>query len=203
MAASRKPRGRPRTFATEQLLPVLVEVFASKGYTGVALQDITELTGINRSSLYNTFGSKDELFKLVLQHYVEQRSSTVLVVLEHGTAGLSDIVDFVRDSIDHMTGPGRNVGCLLANTTADLDPENPLVGSLIDEFHTSLRDALSFPLRRSVELGEIDAAMIDVYSNAISLSIYAIVLAIRAQMPQPKLERQVALLVALIESWRI
>ena len=44
-------------------------LFWEKGYDATYISDLIETMGISRSTLYDSFGDKDELFKLVLKHY--------------------------------------------------------------------------------------------------------------------------------------
>lgn len=63
------PRGRPRAFDPDDALDRAMRVFWEKGYLGASLSDLTEAMGINRPSLYATFGNKEELYRKVLDRY--------------------------------------------------------------------------------------------------------------------------------------
>ena len=60
--------GRPRAFDTEQALEQAMKVFWRLGYEGASLSELTRAMGINSPSLYAAFGSKEGLFKAVLDH---------------------------------------------------------------------------------------------------------------------------------------
>src|ERR1700745_2118062 len=63
--------GRPRAFDTDVALERAMHVFWSKGYEGAALSDLTRAMRINRPSLYAAFGNKEQLFRKVLNRYME------------------------------------------------------------------------------------------------------------------------------------
>src|SRR5205823_11141215 len=65
------PRGRPRAFDPDAALDRAMHVFWAKGYEGASLSDLTRSMRINRPSLYAAFGNKEQLFRKVLDRYVD------------------------------------------------------------------------------------------------------------------------------------
>jgi AcrR family transcriptional regulator len=71
-----KPRtaaslGRPRAFDPDAALDRAMHVFWAKGYEGASLSNLTRAMRINRPSLYAAFGNKEQLFKKVLDRYMD------------------------------------------------------------------------------------------------------------------------------------
>src|SRR2546427_5399845 len=64
-------RGRPRAFDSDAVLERAMHVFWAKGYQGAALSALTRAMRINRPSLYAAFGNKEQLFRKVLDRYVD------------------------------------------------------------------------------------------------------------------------------------
>jgi TetR/AcrR family transcriptional repressor of nem operon len=62
---------RTKSFDVEDAVDRALGVFWEKGYAATSAQDLVDALGINRSSLYGTFGSKDELYQRALARYVE------------------------------------------------------------------------------------------------------------------------------------
>jgi AcrR family transcriptional regulator len=48
-----------------------MRVFWAKGYEGASLSDLTQAMRINRPSLYAAFGNKEQLFRKVLDRYMD------------------------------------------------------------------------------------------------------------------------------------
>lgn len=106
--------GRPRGFCVEETLDRAMTVFWRHGYEGASMSDLTSAMGINSPSLYACFGSKEGLFRAVLERYEERRKSFMESVLAAPTAAkaaesyLHGVADFAIDT------SGQNPpGCLL------------------------------------------------------------------------------------------
>ncbi len=106
--------GRPRGFCVEDTLDRAMTVFWRHGYEGASMSDLTAAMGINSPSLYACFGSKEGLFRAVLERYDERRKTFMESVLAAPTAAkvaetyLYGVADFAIDT------SGKNPpGCLL------------------------------------------------------------------------------------------
>src|ERR1700745_1218581 len=72
MKSETAPRlGRPRAFDPDAALDRAMHVFWAKGYEGASLSDLTRAMRINRPSLYAAFGNKEQLFRKVLDRYMD------------------------------------------------------------------------------------------------------------------------------------
>lgn len=106
--------GRPRTFCTEKALDSAMQVFWRKGYEGASMVDLTSAMGINSPSLYAAYGSKEGLFRAVLERYEARRDQFMSEVFAAATAKdvaslfLHGVADFAAD-----TGGQNPPGCLL------------------------------------------------------------------------------------------
>jgi AcrR family transcriptional regulator len=66
---ARKKPGPPKAFGIDAALRAAIIVFWQKGFDGASLTDLTEAMGINRPSLYGTFGDKQALYLRALDWY--------------------------------------------------------------------------------------------------------------------------------------
>jgi len=60
---------RTREFDEEKVLEAAMQLFWEKGYEATSLSDLTARMGIQRPSIYSTFGDKKELFEAALRRY--------------------------------------------------------------------------------------------------------------------------------------
>ena len=80
------PSGRTRQFDVDQALDRALEVFWARGYEGATLPELTGAMGINRPSLYATFGNKEQLFRKALDRYQTGPMSFLAEALRRPTA---------------------------------------------------------------------------------------------------------------------
>jgi AcrR family transcriptional regulator len=78
--------GRPRGFDIGEALDRAQAVFCSRGYDAASLSELTKAMGINSPSLYSAFGSKEGLFRAVLDRYGQQRVQYLEEALSAPTA---------------------------------------------------------------------------------------------------------------------
>jgi AcrR family transcriptional regulator len=110
--SAKNPRGRPRAFSVEEALDAAMLVFAEKGFEGASLTDLTVAMGINRNSMYATFGNKDALFRLAMEKFTQSGTKRILQILESDTA--RQAVDHVlRDCVARFTDPDGPGVCFL------------------------------------------------------------------------------------------
>ena len=114
--------GRPRGFDADQALDRALEVFWRQGYEGTALSDLTAAMGINRPSLYATFGNKEALFRKVLDRYADGPAGYAARALELPRA--RDVAEaLVYGAIELTTGPHTPRGCINVRTAQACGPD--------------------------------------------------------------------------------
>lgn len=103
--------GRPRAFDEDAAVDAAMRVFWEKGYEGTSLDDLTEAMGINRSSLYSTFGDKESLFRRAIARYQSGPLSFVARALAQPTAR-AVVGSLLRSSVKFLVDPSHPRGCL-------------------------------------------------------------------------------------------
>ena len=63
---------RPREFDELEALDQATKVFWTHGYNGTSLVDLTNAMGISKSSFYDTFGGKRDLYLKTLDYFTEK-----------------------------------------------------------------------------------------------------------------------------------
>lgn len=85
-APSGPRRGRPRQVPIEEqrerILVAAVEVFASEGFDGATSERIAEVSGVGRPSVYQLFGSKNDVFIAAVKWAIRRMFELTLRSLE-------------------------------------------------------------------------------------------------------------------------
>jgi AcrR family transcriptional regulator len=108
-----KPRGRPRSFDEAEALERATQVYWSKGYDGVTIDDLVEGMGVGRPSLYAIFGDKRALFLRVLKAYAEKKGARAANALLSPQTLRDSLVGFLKHAVESATEKGSARGCLL------------------------------------------------------------------------------------------
>lgn len=130
-------------FDPDAVLETVLRLFWRQGVATTGVQDVVTATGLNRSSLYATFGGKQQLFRAALRRYLDQRSRPAFRRLAEDGRGLPAVADFFDGLIQaRCVGEHARWGCLVSNVHAGAENGDPEVRVLLDRHHQELRDAM-------------------------------------------------------------
>ncbi|GLW68356.1 TetR family transcriptional regulator [Kitasatospora phosalacinea] len=160
-------------FDPDAALDAAMRLFWQRGTASTGVQDVVDATGLNRSSLYATFGSKQELYRATLERYVRSRSRLLLGPLEEDGGGLPAVREFFDRLIEtRCTGEFARWGCMVSNAHAGGENGDPEVGAVLDRQHRQLCAALRTALGSAQRQGQL-AAGTDPESAADVLALLA------------------------------
>lgn len=148
--------GRPRSFDIEQALEQAMKVFWRLGYEGASLSELTKAMGINSPSLYAAFGSKEGLFKAVLDHYEARRQRCLGDILAAPTAR-AVAERLVFGLVDLVTDPEVPPGCLLLQGGLSCGVGTQDVPQELARRRAALQQALEERFRRAQLEGDLKA----------------------------------------------
>ena len=108
-----RPRGRPRSFDEAGALEKATQVFWSKGYDGVTIDDLVAGMGVGRPSLYSIFGDKRTIFLRALKDYAEKKGALAAKALFTPPTLRDSLAGFLRHAVETATEKRSAPGCLL------------------------------------------------------------------------------------------
>jgi AcrR family transcriptional regulator len=148
------PPGRPRAFCEEDALNAAIRVFAEKGYEAASLSDLTDAMGINRVSMYATFGNKEALFRLAMDRFTRVGNQHLAACLSSGTAK-DGITRLLRDGVAQFTdarGPGV---CFVTQGPLSASDATEQTRQFVAQKRAGVETALRARFDKAVEEGEL------------------------------------------------
>ena len=110
-----------RTPARERLLAAADDLFYSEGVHVVGVDRIAERAGVTKATLYNTFGSKEDLVRAYLERHMHNRQESIGHIVAANTTPRGGIVAVFAELEDALTStPFR--GCRFIMATAEARP---------------------------------------------------------------------------------
>jgi len=194
---------RQKEFDLEAALDGAMTTFWTKGYTATSIEDLVTRMGIQRGSLYATFGNKRSLFLSALGRYQRVVTRELLAVLEAPGSGLAAIRRFFRLRVEGSLDRRRPPGCLVTNSAVELSPRDRGAAARVGGSLVTLEAAFLRALERARVQGEV-AANRDLRalarfltSSAQGLSVMA-----KARAERAVLEDVVEVVLAVLEGAR-
>lgn len=149
---------RHKDFDPDLALDKAMRLFWRRGYHATSIQDLVEATGVNRASLYATFGGKEDLFLAAVERYLAQVNRKRLAKMQANPSARAAIRGYFEDLIAFATGEGRRLGCMLTNSAIEFgDGEEPIGRRLFGLFD-EVEEQLTALIERGQAAGEIDPA---------------------------------------------
>ena len=147
--------GRTKSFDENEILNKALEVFWKKGFNATSVQDLVDHLGINRASIYDTWGDKQNLYLESLKRYRQQTSGWLLQQIRSEKSALQIIRDFLTGTIDQGLHDPEQLGCFLVNATTELANSNQDVRLIFNENKKTVEKVLNELIIEGQESGEI------------------------------------------------
>jgi TetR/AcrR family transcriptional regulator, transcriptional repressor for nem operon len=145
-----------KQFDRDEVLERAMVVFWRNGYQATSIQDLVEATGVNRGSLYPTFGDKRGFFLAVLEHYSERFGKPMMAELNDPNPRRA--IERMLESIIRRTrDPRWPRGCLYTNTSLECPGAGDAIGRKIAELLGQQESAIYQVLRHAQAEGSLDA----------------------------------------------
>ena len=148
---------RHKEFDREEVLERAMRLFWRQGYEASSVQALVEATGVNRASLYNSFGDKQGLFLAVLDHYQTSVGAGRLALLQAPGSPVAALRRFFDDLVAFSVTGGRRLGCLMTNSAVALAPRDRDCEARLRDNLARVEDAFYRLIRRAQAEGEVPA----------------------------------------------
>ncbi|MGL5081704.1 MAG: TetR/AcrR family transcriptional regulator [Microcoleaceae cyanobacterium] len=146
--------GRKLEFDREEALEKAMELFWSKGYSTVGLSELLQHMGIQRQSLYNTFGCKHALFLEAVQHYGQTVVCKIEGQLNQPGSPLENLNRVLKKAAADAACPQYR-GCFVANAMMELAPHDPEVAKVVRGLAQQIERAIAQTVERAMATQEL------------------------------------------------
>jgi TetR/AcrR family transcriptional regulator, transcriptional repressor for nem operon len=163
---------RPLSFDKQRVLNAATDLIWARGYNAASMADLVAATGLNKSSLYNSFGSKHDVLTGAISHYTAAQVRMLESLL--ATRGLRSGLRALLEDIIESNNDGR--GCLLVNCAAELAPRDRRIAKRVRAGLDGLASVLAARAARAQAEKEISR---DIDCGVLAQSLVAMISGLR------------------------
>jgi TetR/AcrR family transcriptional regulator, transcriptional repressor for nem operon len=124
---------RIKAFDETTMVEKATNLFQLKGYEATSMQELVDTLGISRSSLYDTFGDKHQLYCKTLHAYCNENVHHLVKQAETAEDPLQFIEHIFNNVIEQSKKDILKKGCYVVNTIVEFSDRNTDVKKIVDE----------------------------------------------------------------------
>lgn len=171
--------GRPRGFDKDEALARAMHLFWERGYEATSLTQLKASMGdISASSFFAAFGSKEALFRAVLDQYAQSYGQVTAPLHDSSLIARDAVKQVLEGSARMQTDPTHPLGCLVVLSLAFSSPENQHLQVLLATERQRNRNGLRACVKRAISRGELRA---DTDKTALATLLDAVLLGLTTQ----------------------
>ena len=173
--------GRPREFDRDKALGAALALFWEHGYEPTSLAQLKASMGnISAASFYAAFGSKEGLFREVVERYRSSYGQVTATLKDERLPPREAIELALMRSAEMQTDPSHPPGCLMILGANNCAPENQHIDSLLADERALNRKGIEDCIRRGIASGEL-APSVDVEALATAFHTFLLGIAMEAK----------------------
>ena len=181
-----------KQFDHDEALSNAMGAFWAHGYEATSMQDLVDCMGINRGSLYATFGDKRSLFLEALRRYdAVYREEWITQLVK--SMGPRAAIDAAFDAaIGAVLDAGSSDGCLLVNTALELSPHDEEISAIVDHGLAEMEAFFRDMVEQGQAAGEIPSHVVPVDAARGLLGLFIGLRVLSRSRPEASVLRSVA-----------
>jgi TetR/AcrR family transcriptional repressor of nem operon len=147
---------RPVEFDESKVLANAMEQFWKEGYEASSVQKLLDCTGINRGTLYNSFGDKDTFFKSCIDQYNANMANHINASLKNEKLGAWDAInEYFEQAVLSLSNKHRGMGCLLVNSLCESINYDKEMKKVVRASLAAIRKPLVLRLKEAQKKGKL------------------------------------------------
>lgn len=150
---------RTKEFNEEKALDKAIEIFWHKGYNGTSAQDLVNHLGLSRSSLYDTFGDKQQLFSKALKRYQNQGQESVKELLDNAEDSKQAFVQIFKQAVLESLEDRITLGCFMVNSSVELAMHDHEIAKIVNDNRHTMEEVFLNAVKKGQEKGQISTQL--------------------------------------------
>ena len=126
-----------------------MQVFWSKGYEATSLADLITAMNISKSSFYQTFENKHQLFQNCINYYHDRFISDLIDSLKKAKTGSTFIEDTFMSMAEKARPKSDRRGCLILNCVSEFAQKDPVISKIITKSIQQMTDVFLSAVKRA------------------------------------------------------
>ena len=147
---------RTKDFNEEEVLKKAVCLFWDKGYNGTSMQDLVDGLGISRSSLYDTFGDKHQLYLKALETYQQGYGQQLCALISKAPSAKAAIRELLELVAHDLLDDKQRKGCFVVNAGIEMASHDKEVNGMICQSEQQLEQAFLKVIQNGQQSGELE-----------------------------------------------
>ena len=141
---------RPVEFDENKVLTNAMEQFWREGYEASSVRKLLNCTGINRGTLYNSFGDKDTFFRSCVDQYNTIVQKQIEDSLRNSKLNCwSAINAYFEETILNVSSKHRSMGCMLVNSLCESVNQNRALRKVVKDSLATIRKEILVRLKEA------------------------------------------------------
>jgi TetR/AcrR family transcriptional repressor of nem operon len=146
---------RVKLFDENEVLTKAMNLFWKQGYSATSVQDLVSHLGINRASLYDTFGDKEQLFKKSFELYRKINIDGLIQFFQSRPNVKKAFSELFDNAIQEAILDKDSKGCFVVNATTELLPGDDAILKLLENNKTIVETIFYDYLKKGKTEGQI------------------------------------------------
>jgi TetR/AcrR family transcriptional repressor of nem operon len=146
---------RTKAFEPVEKLERAKDIFWQKGYQATSMQDLVDTMGLNRGSIYDTYGDKHSLFLMCLKSYSDGMLNDYLQATDAAKSPVKAIEKIIKRAAARTIEEGKT--CMGVKSAFELASDDEEVHAILKENTGSVVNVLKDLIRKAQKADEINA----------------------------------------------
>lgn len=179
--------GPNKQFDQDETLKKALHVFWDKGYEATSMGDLVSVMGINRASLYQTYGNKYALFISSMDLYIDNTLKLIEQTLALPGSPLDNLEHLFKSLVEQSL-QGKLHGCFINNTAVELGPHDKEIAEKLRNIWVQFESLFSITISRAIDVDEVsENADADQLALLLNINLQGLMVKTKTNTPKESL----------------